>query len=227
MDNKINCHIYAKFDCVVRMGNRELFLLAGENRPVFLPNRSVAFVYPFGKEKLLSYCFRIGDYSPYVKQYVLGENKRQVFLEKLSLPNEPDSSIVQTETNGNVCRTLSHVGDMAGRGMVNVFKEGEATEKHYVYLDNESSENQTILAPVAFLEAVRAEDFAVAKKMLSEKLSGALNTEHMRKFFPQQSEIVCYRENNKNIFACLGQEAKMFEFTLDEKGNIDDINELD
>jgi len=209
------------------MNSHDVFLLAGENRLIQAPTKCMVFVYPFGKEKLLSYCLSIGEDSPYVKRYETGDNTWQFFLEKLMLPDEKSSEVIQVENEGNSSNVLSYVGDMAGRGIVEVFEKNTKKEQFYVHLDEKNEGKQEVLKPVAFLESVRAGDFEIAKEMLSDKLVSVLSANAMRDFFSEIDEVLCLRIHKKNIFATFGKSAKMFEFIFDENQKIDNISELD
>jgi len=98
------------------------------------------------------------------------------------------------------CLTL--LKDMAKHARVETWKLKnkvyEKDESYFVYLKDEKFFNNTYLMPYAFVESIKAKDYKLARKYLTDGLSESLSDLHLENFFGDFIEIYNDRYQKKN-----------------------------
>lgn len=143
-----------------------------------------------------------------------------------------DTSILEKTENG--FRALTELYDIARHGLVEVYEIGDGIKKideYSVYLNGHATnEFNSEVLPIYFLQSIRANDFAEAKKCLSEELLSIVKNEHLKSYFGNFSKVLivgdklylAYQKQYYDGFGFLTQ-AKQVDFVI-ENNKICEMN---
>lgn len=126
--------------------------------------------------------------------------------------------------NANALTILADQNTYAKHGKLQVFNISstnlELVSSEPVYLNKKPSSVPPFLIHIAFFEAIKEEDYELAKSYLTTEFSAKLNSEHFKKFFGEFSQIRNLVENNEYKIAILKKEntnilrARVFSFKI-------------
>ena len=125
-------------------------------------------------------------------------------------------------------KVLTNLCDIAGHGIVEIFKFDDDIKKadeYTVYMSGQPKTNvcpKTL--PIYFLECIKAKDYKQAKKCLSDGLFQKAKLEHVAEFFGDFVDVDIFDDKIYLEYIDLGGNyfAKKYNFLLDD-GKIADI----
>lgn len=137
-----------------------------------------------------------------------------------------ESVVLESIENG--FKVLTNLYDIAGHGIVEVFEIGEDVKKvdeYTVYMTGEPKANvNPKTLPMYFLECIKAMDYALAKKCLSNTLSQKSKLEHIKAYFGNFVDIDIF--NDKIYLEYIDSDGsyfvKQYNFLI-HNGKIEDI----
>ena len=107
-----------------------------------------------------------------------------------------DSAVIEPNNKG--FKVLTHLHDIACHGLVEVFEIGDEiikTDEYSVYLKGSPQNKFNVnVLPIYFLQCIKANDYAEAKKCLSDSLLKKVKAEHLKTYFGDFVDILHYCE---------------------------------
>ena len=145
-------------------------------------------------------------------------------------------TIDSLDFKNNVLTAFKYLHDIAKQGKIYTFKfgkNGAEFKEKTVYTDNKPHlTTDSRIIPYAFLEAVKAQNFNLARHYMAGQLSARLTNEHLKQFFKgavgiKQNLYVPGQPNAAALIFKNGQNytAKLYNFEIDND-KINNITEL-
>lgn len=126
----------------------------------------------------------------------------------------------QLEQNAQTIKYLKKMNDIAKHACVFAFdlQTGTPLEKYYVYLNENAvyTESEKLI-PYAFLEALKVNNYNLARNYLSDELNSKTTNQHLSQFFPNIKKIyynAYFLKDNVINYTVLCDEYKNYDFYI-------------